>query len=70
MAKAAQKAYSLVRKRILSGEYPPSLRITEQEIADASGVTRTPVREALQRLGSVRHARDCVGAGGRPVRQL
>ena len=52
MAKAAQKAYSLVRNRILSGEYPPSLRITEQEIADASGVSRTPVREALQRLQS------------------
>jgi DNA-binding GntR family transcriptional regulator len=52
MAKAAQKAYSLVRKRILSGEYTPSLRITEQEIADASGVSRTPVREALQRLQS------------------
>lgn len=50
MAKAAQKAYRLVRERILSGAYPPSLRITEQEIADASGVSRTPVREALQRL--------------------
>jgi DNA-binding GntR family transcriptional regulator len=50
MAKAAQKAYRLVRERILSGAYPPSLRLTEQEIADASGVSRTPVREALQRL--------------------
>jgi len=50
MAKAAQKAYKLVRDRILSGQYPPALRITEQEIADASGVSRTPVREALQRL--------------------
>ena len=40
----------MVRERILSGEYPPALRITEQEIADASGVSRTPVREALQRL--------------------
>jgi len=50
MAKAAQKAYLLVRERILSGEYPPALRLTEQEIADASGVSRTPVREALQRL--------------------
>lgn len=50
MAKAAQKAYRLVRERILNGEYPPSLRLTEQEIADASGVSRTPVREALQRL--------------------
>lgn len=50
MAKAAHKAYAVVRKRILNGEYPPALRITEQEIADASGVSRTPVREALQRL--------------------
>lgn len=50
MARAAEKAYTLVRKRILSGEYPPALRLTEQEIADASGVSRTPVREALQRL--------------------
>jgi DNA-binding GntR family transcriptional regulator len=52
MAKAAQKAYALVRERILKGDYPPSFRITEQEIADASGVSRTPVREALQRLQS------------------
>ena len=52
MAKAAHKAYSLVKERILSGEYPPAMRITEQEIADASGVSRTPVREALQRLQS------------------
>jgi DNA-binding GntR family transcriptional regulator len=52
MAKAAEKAYSLVKKRILSGKYEPSLRLTEQEIADASGVSRTPVREALRRLQS------------------
>jgi DNA-binding GntR family transcriptional regulator len=52
MAKAAQKAYALVRERILTGDYPPSFRIIEQEIADASGVSRTPVREALQRLQS------------------
>ncbi len=50
MAKAAQKAYELVRDRIISGAYPPASRLTEQEIADASGVSRTPVREALQRL--------------------
>lgn len=52
MAKAADKAYMLVRKRILNGDYPPAFRLTEQEIADASGVSRTPVREALQRLQS------------------
>jgi DNA-binding GntR family transcriptional regulator len=52
MAGAAQKAYSLIRKRILDGAYPPSLRLTEQEVAVATGVSRTPVREALRRLHS------------------
>ena len=50
MARAAEKAYRTVRERILRGEYPSALRITEQEIADATGVSRTPVREALRRL--------------------
>lgn len=52
MAKAADKAYQLVRERIMSGEYAPAFRLTEQEIADSSGVSRTPVREALRRLQS------------------
>lgn len=52
MPKAADKAYELVRERITSGAYPPAFRLTEQEVADASGVSRTPVREALQRLQS------------------
>ncbi len=50
MAKAVKKAYQLIRERILSGEYAPSFRLTEQEIADSSGVSRTPVREALRKL--------------------
>jgi len=50
MARAAEKAYLTVRERILRGVYPAALRITEQEIADATGVSRTPVREALRRL--------------------
>ncbi|MDZ4728417.1 MAG: GntR family transcriptional regulator [Xanthomonadales bacterium] len=50
MAKAVEKAYQLIRERIVSGEYAPAFRLTEQEIADSSGVSRTPVREALRRL--------------------
>jgi DNA-binding GntR family transcriptional regulator len=50
VARAAEKAYCAVRERILRGIYPPALRITEQEIADSTGVSRTPVREALRRL--------------------
>jgi DNA-binding GntR family transcriptional regulator len=40
----------MVRDRIIRGVYSPGLRVTEQEIANATGVSRTPVREALRRL--------------------
>jgi len=50
MAKAVDKAYQTVRDRILRGIYPGASRITEQEVACAAGVSRTPVREALRRL--------------------
>jgi DNA-binding GntR family transcriptional regulator len=50
MAKAAELAYVTVRDRIVRGVYAGASRITEQEIADSTGVSRTPVREALRRL--------------------
>ncbi len=50
LAAAAEKAYVTVRERIVRGVYPAASRLTEQEIARASGVSRTPVREALRRL--------------------
>ncbi len=48
--RAVEQAYRTVREAIASGRYPPRARITEQEVALASGVSRTPVREALRRL--------------------
>ena len=48
--KAVEKAYNAVRRGIIAGTYPPGARVTEQEIVDAAGVSRTPVREALRRL--------------------
>jgi DNA-binding GntR family transcriptional regulator len=48
--RAVDQAYQTVRDGIISGRYPPASRITEQEIAEAAGVSRTPVREALRRL--------------------
>jgi DNA-binding GntR family transcriptional regulator len=48
--RAVEKAYTFIRERTLKGVYSSGLRITEQEIADATGVSRTPVREALRRL--------------------
>jgi len=50
--KAADKAYQIVREGIFAGTYPPGSRITEQEIVEISGVSRTPVREAFRKLQS------------------
>ncbi|WP_405240726.1 GntR family transcriptional regulator [Lentisalinibacter orientalis] len=47
---AFEKSYELIRGRILSGDYPAGTHLTEKEISIDAGVSRTPVREALQRL--------------------
>ena len=39
-----------LRSRIIDGTYPPGTRIREEEVADSFGVSRVPVREALQLL--------------------
>jgi DNA-binding GntR family transcriptional regulator len=41
-----------IEERIVTGAYPPGTRLDEQELADAFGVSRTPVREALIQLAS------------------
>lgn len=39
-----------IRRRILSGQIPPGERITERVMADELGVSRVPVRDALNML--------------------
>lgn len=48
--KAAEKVYNDLRAGIIEAVYPPGARITENEIATLSEVSRTPVREAMRRL--------------------
>ncbi len=43
-------AYTLILEAIEGGTYRPGDRLVESELADRLGVSRTPVREALQRL--------------------
>jgi len=52
MTRAADKAYERIRASILSGAYPPGSHLKEEQIAEETGVSRTPVREALRRLSS------------------
>lgn len=43
-------AYELILDAIDTGVYKPGVRLVESELAERFGVSRTPIREALQRL--------------------
>ena len=45
-----ERVYQALREALVSGELTPGRRLRDQELAARLGVSRTPVREALQRL--------------------
>lgn len=49
---APDRAYAFAKARILDGRFPGGTLITEGNIAAATGLSRTPVREAFSRLAS------------------
>lgn len=48
----SELAYSVVRDRILSNEYPPGTTLNQAQLAVDLGISTTPLREALRRLQS------------------
>lgn len=47
---AVERAYRAVQEGIATGLYQPREHLTEEQVARAAGVSRTPAREALRRL--------------------
>ena len=50
MKKQCDVIYQFMQKKILSGEWKPGMMISERGIAMELGMSRTPTREAFQRL--------------------
>src|SRR5258708_39592346 len=48
---ATDYAYAALRREIMEGRFPPGRRMREIELASWLGVSRTPTRQALSRLG-------------------
>ncbi|QDH34309.1 GntR family transcriptional regulator [Porphyrobacter sp. YT40] len=50
MSRASDQAYARIRAHLLSGAMVAGKQLTEDQLAQISGVSRTPVREAVRRL--------------------
>lgn len=45
-----EKAYNIIKKKIICCEYRPGQFLNEQDLREAVGASRTPIREALNKL--------------------
>lgn len=52
MTRASDQAYGKIRGFLLRGDAKPGEQLTEDQLAQITGVSRTPVREAVRKLES------------------
>ncbi|MEJ8816145.1 GntR family transcriptional regulator [Variovorax ureilyticus] len=57
------KAYEVLRQRLVGGQYAPGYQLKEEHVARELGLSRTPVRTALKRLVEDGLATDAAGQG-------
>ncbi|QUL36947.1 GntR family transcriptional regulator [Erythrobacter sp. JK5] len=50
MTRASDAAYARIRDFLLGGNVRPGDQLTEEQLSEIAGVSRTPVREAMRRL--------------------
>src|SRR6516162_3334378 len=46
------RAYELIKQRLLNSDYPPGTFLSERQLAENLGMSKTPVKGALERLES------------------
>ena len=66
---SAASVTATLRQKILSGDFPPGSRLVEIPVAEALGVSRTPVRLAIRTLAE-EGLLEPVGARGYAVREI
>lgn len=54
MVAKSLSAYNHIKEMILTGELPPKADISEKRLQEELGISRTPIHEALKRLGDER----------------
>lgn len=63
MQHGRDKAYEILRQRLVGGHYGPGVQLKEEPLARDLGLSRTPVRTALRRLVEDGLATDAAGQG-------
>lgn len=63
MQNGRDRAYDVLRQRLVGGHYGPGTQLKEEPIARELGLSRTPVRTALRRLVEDGLATDGLGQG-------
>lgn len=48
----SEQTYNMLKEAIIAGEFPPGEWLSEDQITESLGVSRTPVREAFKQLHS------------------
>ena len=54
MQSKAEEAYQIIKHKIIMLEMRPTSDVSEEELIQELGISRTPIREAIQRLAKDR----------------
>ena len=58
-----ERIYALLRSRICLLDYPPGMRLREEDLAEEFETSRTPIRRVLARLEDEGYVRSVHGVG-------